>query len=378
MACYTKRNTAKGVVWDVRFMADTEEGRRLIHKSGYSSKREAERAVFAYMAKSPSERVAEKVSDTVESAFAVYIESKRGMLAQGTLYNLERNYKRHIAPAFEARKVSSLVKADILKWQSDLWNEKGTNGELLRNGTCKAIRETFAGFTEWVSEVYSIADPFEGVKAPRRREQKKDMQIWNAQEFERFSEACAPEFRELFKVLFYSGCRLGEALALTKSDFTYDTESESYSIHISKSAQVSRAGFEVITPPKNTSSNRIVSLPSFLSESLSEVLEDTAPGQYVFGGERPLCRQRVSEALAQGIELAGLPRIRIHDLRHSHASLLISLGVPITAVSKRLGHSSVNTTLSTYAHCFKDTESALLKCLNSYISEAVPVSVSVL
>jgi integrase len=84
--------------------------------------------------------------------------------------------------------------------------------------------------------------------------------------------------------------------------------------------------------------------------------------------------KRVSQSpkkeIIRGAKLAGLPVIRIHDLRHSHASLLISCGVDIATVSNRLGHEKVTTTLNTYSHMFNDKAKGVADMLDDlYCSE---------
>lgn len=364
MASYAKRVTARGAVYDVRFMADVNGVRKLVHLSGFTSKREAEKAYRAHVASEGiSSRAPEKGAGSVfESAVADYLEAKKGILSQGALYNLKHNFEKHITPAFSGRAVSSISKGDVVSWQSSLWSEQSASGAFLSNGTCKAVRGSFSGFMEWASLMYGFANPFEGLKSPHRREEARELSVWSVEEFNRFYEACAPSFRALFAVAFWSGARIGEVLALQRGDF--ELCGESWSIRISKSAQVGRTGFALVSPPKNSSSNRVVSLPAFLSPVVAELLEEST-GAFVFGGEKPFCRARVSQAFNAGIELAGVSKIRVHDLRHSHASILIAMGVPIPAVSKRLGHSSVATTMNVYAHCLRETESALLAMLNS-------------
>ena len=96
---------------------------------------------------------------------------------------------------------------------------------------------------------------------------------------------------------------------------------------------------------------------------LEPFIADADP--FVFGGHRSLPITNVQREFARAIEASGVKPIRIHDLRHSHASLLIAHGVPVLAVSKRLGHSSVNITLSTYAHLLQKTEDEMLDTIDT-------------
>ena len=134
-------------------------------------------------------------------------------------------------------------------------------------------------------------------------------------------------------------------MAVCKDDFDGQT------VHIRRSIKHYSGGF---LPLKTDSSERYITLDSKTYETLKPLIEKGSP--FVFGGQRSLPITCVQREFERAIKESGVKRIRIHDLRHSHASVLIASGVPIIAVSKRLGHSSVNVTLSVYAHMLQRTE----------------------
>ena len=91
---------------------------------------------------------------------------------------------------------------------------------------------------------------------------------------------------------------------------------------------------------------------------------------YVFGGIKPITPTTIGRRKDEYCVKAGIKKIRIHDLRHSHASLLLSNGVPITVISKRLGHSTIQMTLNTYAHLIPEDEDKAINMLNSLKSNS--------
>ncbi|MCD8207940.1 MAG: tyrosine-type recombinase/integrase, partial [Bacteroidales bacterium] len=345
MASYSKRTTTKGTVYDVRFMADVNGTRRLVHLSGYPTKKAAEKA---YIEWEDSRKGSQLAVTTFENSVDFYIQSKTGTASQNTLYNLRNVFDKHITGKFAGRLVNSVSKSDVMSWQAELWAAHTPGGSLLTDGTCRQIRGDFSSFMSWASDVYGFDNPFIGVKTPRRREQKKEMVVWSVEDFNRFIGLCEPDFAPFFSLAFYTGAREGELLALYPSDFR--RKGDVYEISITKSAQTERKGFDVVTPPKNSASNRTVSLPSALTDMTDRLLA-SASGTFVFGGERPWSRSKVTAVFVAGIKASGVTRIRIHDLRHSHASILLTLGVPVTEVSRRLGHASVSTTMNIYSHC---------------------------
>ncbi len=128
-----------------------------------------------------------------------------------------------------------------------------------------------------------------------------------------------------------------------------------------------------ITTPKNITSNRKVWMTELVVKALKELREesehdyDFAETDFVFGGKLPLSDQTVRRRMDQYADKAGVKRIRVHDLRHSHASLVISKGLKIEdliLLSKRLGHRDVKETLNTYSHLFPNAQKKILESID--------------
>ena len=153
-----------------------------------------------------------------------------------------------------------------------------------------------------------------------------------------------------------------ELLALTPQDIDFDNKV----IRITKSYQ-RLEGKDVITDPKTPKSKRNVSMPDFLCEELKEYigrLYGLLPTDRIFH----LTKSFLHHEMTRGAGKAGVKRIRIHDLRHSHASLLISkLEVQPKLVSERLGHEKIQTTLDTYSHLYPDQSRNLADQLNGLV-----------
>ncbi|MCS6774397.1 MAG: site-specific integrase, partial [Thermoflexales bacterium] len=121
----------------------------------------------------------------------------------------------------------------------------------------------------------------------------------------------------------------------------------------------------VFNPPKTASGARTVLLPQAMREALQRLLArrpDAAPEDFVFAGRRtdaPMGYTTAHTQLAAVCKRAGLPRIRIHDLRHLHASLLLAEGVPVPEVAARLGHANPSVTLRLYAHAVRGQQASL-------------------
>lgn len=168
-----------------------------------------------------------------------------------------------------------------------------------------------------------------------------------------------------FSILFWCGIRKGELLALTPQDI----DLAAGTLSITKTfARVK--GRDVIQEPKTPKSKRIVQLPAFLVYQIRAFL----PSVYdLRGNDRVFLSVTVAgmrSALDNGAKEAGVKRIRVHDLRHSHASLLIDMGYSPVMIAERLGHENVETTLSTYSHLYPDKQVELAKALDRCYASA--------
>ena len=156
-----------------------------------------------------------------------------------------------------------------------------------------------------------------------------------------------------FMLLYWTGMRIGELLALTYEDI----DLEKRIISISKSYQ-RLDGKDVITPPKTPKSNRKITIPPLLAEELKEYcshLYGIMPNERMFR----FTKSYMEHEIVRGIKETGVKRIRIHDLRHSHASLLVELGFQPLAIAERLGHEKIETTLNTYSHLYPNKQAEL-------------------
>lgn len=150
-----------------------------------------------------------------------------------------------------------------------------------------------------------------------------------------------------------------ELLALTLGDFS----AKDKTININKSLQ-RIDGRDVITEPKTEKSKRVIALPDFLVEEMKDYvnrLYGMMPGDRLF----MVTKAYLEHEMSRGVALSGVKKIRLHDLRHSHASLLISkLGAQPLMVAERLGHEKIQTTLNTYSHLYPDQARNLADQLN--------------
>ena len=151
--------------------------------------------------------------------------------------------------------------------------------------------------------------------------------------------------------------RSGEVLALTTSDFDFIENT----ISINKNYARINNG-DLILEPKTAKSKRVIDIPKFLCDMVQEYipqLYDLKPNDRIF----PITKYYLNHEIDRGSKKAGIPKIRVHDLRHSHASLLINSGFSPIVISERLGHENIETTLQTYSHLYPSTKDKVIEKL---------------
>lgn len=342
MASYEKRNGK----YSVRFRyldCGIEKNKR---KSGFERKKDAKEYYERFMAEVRNRDYAPIIKKvTYQSLLYQFIDYKKDYLRTSTYTEMNSALKKHVIPYWGKLFVDEITKKHVENWQIAM-RKKG-----YAHGTIKKIR----GFIN-SSFVYALdnnliqINPVANTKLPKNNKLKKEMLIWTPEEFEKFIKVVdCPIYRAFFILLYYTGCRRGEALGLTWKD--YDRKY----IYINKSYTNRTKGGYGLTPPKNEASYRKVLLPQCVIAELDKLPKN---GERIFGH---LPFQTITNKKDEYIKKAKVKRIRIHDFRHSHASLMIKNGCSIVLVAKRLGHSNIEMTLNTYSHLLPSEESDFIK-----------------
>lgn len=331
--------------WYCKFYYENWQGQKKQKlKRGFKLQREAkdyERKFLEQFAKNPN--------ITFESLYERYKAYIKPRIRESSYRSRFVALDKHALPFFKDRVISDIGPADVAAWQTEML-EKKLSDTYLHNTSVN------------LSMIFHYAVDYVGLpKNPCKKhigsQKTNKIDFWTPEEYKAFSAECASniEYFTVFEILYYTGMRVGELLALTLNDVDFANNL----ISINKT-YYKITGKTLINPPKTKSSERIIDIPDFLTDEIKEYVSHLYrpdPEERLFNRGTKYIRG----ALNKNAKKAGIKQIRVHDLRHSHASLLINLGADPVLVAERLGHESPNITLKVYAHLFPSKQSDIIK-----------------
>ena len=337
------KDTQRGT-WYVKYSTkDAVTGKRKqVLKRGFAQKRDALKWENSQKYKTETAVTLRNVSDK-------YFEYR----------NARKNTRDHQTAMLEKYvpflddRIDQISRAKVMDWYLDLGKED------LKPGTKNLILTVVKSIFRYGADFYELPNLASGLK--RFREQKKEMSVWTPSEFKKFADSVdLLVYRYFFTFLYWTGCRKGEAQALQYTDF------KDGKVHIWRQWTPQLEFSEL----KTDSSERTLKLSEPVQAVLKPLLERCDEEHpFVFGGKRPLAVATIQAVWKQGIASSGVRQIRIHDLRHSFATNMIASGANIVAVSKYLGHSSINMTLKTYTHLLQEKEDEMVSIINALSGE---------
>lgn len=336
-----------------------------VQNSDWTTKKEARQAMELYLAKvdGDTSRL------TVEQLWQLYLENRKDHIKLKSLYTQTNTYEKHIRPFFEKRIVSEITHHDIMSWQRSLLTE------CYRNRYLEKIQELLRTiFNFGVKYSYIPRNPFTIDYLRNKDERKEEMSYWTKTQFDQFIEQVDdPMYQAFFSFLFWSGLRVGEAVALTVGDIDFIKGT----VTVNKTYDFVH---HIVTTPKTSTSYRTVTLGDTILATMQGIVEEykSALGysetSLLFGFNRHLAPTTIKRRQKEACALAKLPPIRIHDFRHSHVSALISLGFTSFEIAKRLGH-SVTMVDNVYGHLFPETQRLMADRLDELSRQKPTISI---
>lgn len=278
-----------------------------------------------------------------------------------------------VLPYFEDKRLDKLTQQDLANWKVKI------NSEKLSLVSKQNVYCAFVAMLNYAVKLELIPKNNLSVLGNFRdntalEKPIEPLRYYTASQFEQFISQVKSDcktimdwgFYVFFCIAFFTGARKGEINALKWSDI------DGKILHIRRSVTQKLKGGDVETSPKNKSSIRDLQLPEPLIAVLNEHKQRQqevaqhlfSEDDYICGCDKPLRDTSIDKRNRKYAEAAGLPRIKIHDFRHSHVSLLANEGINIQEVARRLGHSNVQETWNTYCHLYPREEERAVEILN--------------
>lgn len=297
-----------------------------------------------------------------EAFVKLYNEDMKNRLREHTYMQKQFIIKNKLLPYFGSFPLSQITPANVRKWQNTLLNYRDDKGKGYSQTYLKTINNQLTAIFNYAVRYYGLKDNPCKKAGSIGKSHAEEMNFWTVEEFRQFLEEIKdkPQSHAGFMTLYYTGLRIGELLALEYCDI----DLENKTINVNKSYQRLN-NKDVITPPKTPKSTRIVTIPDFLAEELKTYMQQLyKPHKHdrIF----PYTKYFFEREMLRGTRSGTVKKIRLHDLRHSHASLLIELGCTPLAIADRLGHEKVETTLNTYSHLFPNKRHEVAELLQKF------------
>lgn len=341
--------------WYVQcYYSDIDGNRKHKVKRGFATKGEALAWETEFLACADG-----SMSMPFEAFVKRYSEDVRPRLKLNTWLTKEHIIRTKIVPFFGPKRMCDISPKDVVDWQNKMVGSYDDEGKPYSGTYLRTINNQLSAIFNHAVKYYGLGKSPAAPTIKIGERQGSEMKFWTKEQYLAFSEEVMdkPASFYAFEILYWCGLRVGELLALEPNDI----DLKRCLIHVTKSYQRIRRR-DVITSPKTPKSKRDVVMPEFLADELADLLGSIPE-------ERRACRifcftkSYLHHEMKRGCAACGLEPIRIHDLRHSHVSLLIEMGFSPLAIADRLGHETYEMTLR-YAHLFPSKQSDMAAALD--------------
>lgn len=289
----------------VRYQNWTGE-RKQKKKRGFATKKQAQLWEREFLQKQSA-----NMDMTFKAFVEVYFSDKGIRLKERSIRNKRYMIEAKVLPFFGNKPMNAIRPSDIIQWQNELL-EQAYSPTYLR-----MLQNQVTAIFNHAERLYGLYDnPCKKV-SKIGRSNAQELNFWTIDEYRKFRESLQEDdilYKAIFDLLFWTGCRIGEALALNMQDIDFDkgliSISKTYYRHECK---------DVITKPKTESSVRTINMPESLGRTSKEYIDRIYGGLEAEERIFPITDRAVQKKIVRIAEIAGVKRIRVHDLRHSHS-----------------------------------------------------------
>ena len=316
-------------------------------KRGFATKKEAQEWERMFQLQNSSD-----MDMSFEAFTELYIRDMKSRLKENTWLTKEHIIRTKILPYFGKLRISEISTKEIITWQNELLAYRDEKKKPYSQTYLKTLHNQLSAVFNHAVRHYNLKVNPAAQAGNMGKPKGREMLFWTKDEFQTFIESMKdrPASYTVFMTMYYTGIREGELLALTPSDIDFEKKT----LTVNKSYQ--RLGKEdIITTPKTPKSIRTIPIPDGLCNCLQEYMS------HCYGLQKddrlfPYTKSFLYHEMEYGCKASGVKRIRVHDIRHSHASLLVEMGFSPLLIAERLGHEKVQTTMDTYSHLYPNKQ----------------------
>ena len=259
-----------------------------------------------------------------EAFCEIYTNDLKARLKESTWQTKENIVKTKLLPYFGKRKINEITTKDVIAWQNELLAYRDEKRKPYSQTYLKTLHNQLSAIFNHAVRFYDLHSNPAAKAGNMGTEERREMLFWTKEEYQKFAEEMMdkPVSYYAFQMLYWTGIREGELLALTPADFDF----ERGTVKISKTYQRLK-GQDVITSPKTKKSNRTIQMPDFLCQEMQEFFKmqyGLKKKDRIFS----VTKSYLHHEMDRGAKAAGVKRIRIHDLRHpyvKHTTKIFSL-----------------------------------------------------
>ncbi|EOS7700428.1 site-specific integrase [Enterococcus hirae] len=375
---YQKKNGEKAWYFKTYLGIDPLTGKkRYTTKRGFKTQKEAKIALSRLELELQKAGIPINTNTTFKKAAELWLENYKKTVKESSYSRTKIIFDKHIYPKFGNIKLSKINTAYCQKVVND-WSEKGTSKQ-------------YPLFVNYMNKVFKYAinigltsdNPTLNLIIPKPQiKTEKKLKLYTKEQLELFlnevSQEQNPYFKNrdytLFRLLAFSGCRIGEILALTWDNINFKTHEMAIKKTVARSDK-----YYISETPKTKKSNRIIYLDEKTIKQLKFwKLEQRkylfqlgfTKANYLFTNDENsfTINQAVAERYNVYRERAGLSYIGLHGFRHTHASMLYEAGADHKEVQERMGHANIKTTMDTYTHITNSKKEETTQKLTNYIN----------
>lgn len=336
--------------WHIQFRYKDWTGKsRKSSRKGFRTKKEAEEWLTHFLAQQSS-----NPNIILSDFWEIYKEDMRKRLRITTLDNKERLFRKKIEPYFGNMPINEITPAKIRKWQGEMI-EKGFKPTYL-----KSIHSQLSAVMNYAVNFYDLkSNPCKKAGAMGKCN-ADERPFWTLAEYNLFLDTVLDKYEAWmgFQILFWTGMRIGELLALRVEDIDFNNKT----IRIDESyARLNKE--DIYTSPKTEKSVRVITIHDELCDEIKEYISHIYRAKSKTRLFAEKTKHYFTKIMKSGIKESGVKEISLHCLRHSHATMLVGLGFSPQEIARRLGHARVTTTIETYCHPSMDAQMRIANTL---------------